>query len=387
MEFRRPNSKFCRSFANITSGNRGLIGIHLSSPNFRKMHEKLSMARYRHTANDANTPGSEIKRSILLSLLLAVMVLAACLLMPGAAQAQWPNRAIHLIVPYGAGSNMDTIARLIAAKLGEQLRQTVIVENKVGGGTIIGTNAIAKSAADGYTLGLANTTSQTVVGAFTPNLPFDPIKDFSPIAMIATSPFVLIGSSKGPAKTLDEFVALAKANPGKLSYASAGMATLTHLAGELVARKTGIDLIHVPYRGAEQSMIDVVAGRIDLMVGTIAPTLGYLRSGNLRALAVMSETRSPLLPDVPTIGEAGAPGCEAVQWIGLVAPAGIPDAIIKRLNSDIATIVNSPEVQKSFNLQGITPAAGSTEAMAARIRADIVKWKEVAIDATINGTK
>lgn len=350
------------------------------------MEEGFSMIRHRYTANDSNTRGLESKRPMLRwSLLFAAMVSAACLLVPGVAQAQWPNRVIRLIVPFGAGSSSDTIARIIAAKLSEQLSQRVIVENKVGASTIIGTDAIAKSAPDGYTLGLANTSSHAASAAFTPNLPFDPIKDFSPIAMIGSSPFLLIAPPKGRAKTLEEFVALAKANPGKLSYASAGTATLTHLAGELVEWKTGINLIHVPYRGSEQSLIDLLAGRVDLLVGTIAPTLASIRQGNLRAFAIMSETRSPLLPDVPTVGEAGAPGCEAALWTALVAPAGVPAAIIERLNQAVTTIVNSPEVQESLKIQGITPETGSPEVVAARIRADIVKWKEVT--TKINDTK
>jgi tripartite-type tricarboxylate transporter receptor subunit TctC len=336
-------------------------------------------------ANGANTGNMQSKRPMLWSLLLAAVVSAAGLLAPGKAQAQWPNRVIRIIVPFGAGSSSDTIARIIAAKLSEQLKQQVIVENRVGASTIIGTDAIAKSAPDGYTLGLANTTTHAASGALTPNLPFDPIKDFAPIAMIGSSPFVLIGSSQGPS-TLKEFVALAKGKPGKLSYASAGTGTLTHLAGELVKWKTGIDVLHVPYRGSEQSVIDLLAGRIDLMVGAIPPTLAHIREGKLRAFAIMGETRDPALPDVPTIGEAGVPGAEAGLWTALVAPAGVPAAIIARLSQTVTAIVNSPEVQQSLKVQGITPDSGSAEAVAARIRADIVKWKEVVAGARISGT-
>ena len=337
------------------------------------------MTRYRYTVKGANTRGLKSKRPPLRwSLLIASMALVAYLSVPRVAQAEWPDHVIRLIVPFGAGSSSDTIARIIAAKLSEQLPQRVIVENRVGAGTIIGTDAIAKSAPDGYTLGLANTSSHAVSAAFTPNLPFDPIKDFSPIAMIGSSPLLLIAPPQGHAKTLEEFIALAKAEPGKLNYASAGTATLTYLAGELVKWKTGINVIHVPYRGSEQSLIDLMAGRIDLLVGTIAPTLASIRQGNVRAYAIMSETRSPLLPDVPTVGEAGAPGCEAALWTALVAPKGVPAAIIARLNRAISTIVNSPEVQELLKIQGVTPEFGSPEAVAARIRTDVVKWKEVA---------
>ncbi len=344
------------------------------------------MAQYRPTANLAHTRSlqSEHPRAWW-SLLFSAMVLTAFLSVPRVAQAEWPNHVIHLIVPFGAGSSSDTIARIIAAKLSEQLPQRVIVENKVGASTIIGTDAIAKSVPDGYTLGLANTSSHAATAAFTPNLPFDPIKDFSPIAMIGSSPFLLIASPQSRAKTLEEFVALAKAEPGKLSYASAGTGTLTHLAGECVKWKTGINVTHVPYRGSEQSLIDLMAGRIDLLVGTIAPTLGSIREGKLRAYAIMSETRSPLLPDVPTIGHAGVPGCEAALWTALVAPKGVAVAIIARLNQAVSKIVESPEVQESLKIQGVTPEFGSPEAVAERIRADVVKWKEVA--AKISNTK
>lgn len=354
--------------------------VQPSSKMFEIVQNELNMKPHSVVAIETKKP-SRIPFLILLSKL----IFYSLLIMPNAARAQWPDHVIRLIVPYGVGSNMDTVARLIAAKLGEQLQQSVIVENRVGGTTIIGTNAIAKSAPDGYTLGLANTTSQTVSAAFTPNLPFDPIKDFSPIATIGTSPFVLLGTAQNRVKTLKDFIALAKANPGQVRYASAGVATLTHLAGELVARKTGIKLVHVPYRGAEQSMVDLAAGRIELMVGTIAPTLGYIRAGKLRALAIMDEAPSSLLPDVPTISEAGAPGCEAVQWIALVAPAGVPKAIVMRLNQDIATIIKGREIQNSFKVMGITPAFGSPEDLAARIQADVLKWKEAAV--SISGTK
>lgn len=298
------------------------------------------------------------------------------LILPGTTYASWPDHPIRLIVPYGAGSNMDTVARIVATKLSARLHEAVVVDNRVGGSTIIGTNAIAKAAPDGYTIGLANTTSQTVSAAFSASLPFDPVKDFSPIAMIGTSPFVLIGPAQG-AKTLKEFIDHAKARPGRLRYASAGVATLTHLSGELFARKTGIKLIHIPYRGAEQSMIDVAAGRIELMVGTIAPTLGYILAGKLRALATMDKSRSRLLPDVPTIAEAGAPDCEAVQWIALVAPANVPADIVARLNHEVAAIVNSADMQNSFRLMDITALSETPGQLAARISSDVKKWKDV----------
>jgi tripartite-type tricarboxylate transporter receptor subunit TctC len=334
------------------------------------------------------TPRSgEAIRLRLWSLIVALIISAACLLVPQAARADWPDRVIRIIVPFGAGSSSDTIARVVASKMSEQLRQQVIIENRVGGSTIIGTEQIAKAAPDGYTIGLANTSTHAVTAALMAKLPFDPTKDFSPIAMIGSSPLLLLGSPAKPSKTLQEFVRLAKAQPGALTYASAGTATLTHFAGELVKWKTGIDVVHVPYHGTEESLIDLMTGRIDMVVGTIAPSLAQIREGKLLAFALLSDKRSPLLPDVPTNSEAGAPDCEAALWTAFVAPLGVPPANITRLNQAVVAAVNSPEVQNALNIQGITPEYGSPEEVAARIRTDVEKWKAVAVSAKISGTE
>ena len=218
------------------------------------------------------------------TLLLFVSLCTALTHIAQPALAQWPERPIKLIVPFAAGSSSDTIARIIGAKLGERLGQQIVVENRVGGSTVIGTDAVAKAAPDGYTLGLANTTTHAASAALNANLPFDPVKDFIPVAMIGSSPFVLISAPQVPAATLAEFVALAKSKPGVLSYASAGTGTLAHLAGELFKRQAGIDVTHVPYRGTAQSMVDLMQGRIELSVSTIPPTLQQIREGKLRAL-------------------------------------------------------------------------------------------------------
>jgi tripartite-type tricarboxylate transporter receptor subunit TctC len=299
--------------------------------------------------------------------------------------AEWPDRPIKMIVPFSAGSSSDTIARIMAAKMGERLGQQIVVENRVGGSTIIGTDFVAKSAPDGYTLELANTTTHAASAALNTSLPFDPVKDFAPVAMIGVSPFVLIGATQVEAKTLKDFVALAKAKPGSLSYASAGTGTLAHLAGELFKRKAGVDITHVPYRGSAQSMIDLMQGRIDLSVSTIPPTLQHIREGKLRGLATMSEKRNVSLPDTPTVAEAGIPGCEAALWTAIVVPAGVPADIIKRLNAAVLTAVATPEIQQALTIQGVEPEPGPPEAVAERIKADIVKWKDVVAAAKITG--
>lgn len=308
---------------------------------------------------------------------------AAFVLLPGSAQAAWPDRIVRIVVPFGAGSSSDTIARIIAAKLGEKLGQQFIVENRVGGATILGTNTIAKAAPDGYTLGLANTSTHAATAAVYNDLPFDATKDFTPIGMIGSSPFLLIGSPKLPAKTLKDFAAMAKAAP-KYSYASAGTGTLTHLAGELVKWKLGIQVTHIPYRGTEQSVADLLTGRIDMIVATIPPVLGQIREGDLKPYAVMSTKRVSIIPDIPTIGEAGAPGCEAALWSALVAPAGLPADVTRTLNQALGEIVNSKDVQETFRTQGVTPEPGSPEATAETIRNDIVRWKQVANEANIH---
>jgi tripartite-type tricarboxylate transporter receptor subunit TctC len=303
------------------------------------------------------------------------------------ARAEWPDRPIKLIVPFTAGSSSDTIARLIAAKIGERLNQQIVVENRVGGSTIIGTDAVAKAAPDGYTLGLANTTTHAASVALNASLPFDPVKDFAPVAMIGSSPFVLISSPHTPAPTLGKLIELAKAKPGGLSYASAGTGTLAHLAGELFKHQAHVEITHVPYRGSAQSMVDLIAGRIDLSVSTIPPTLPHIREGKLRALATMSEQRNVMLPEVPTTAEAGVPGCEAALWTALVVPAAVPDEIVQRLNAAVTAVVSAPDTQQLLKVQGVDPEPGPPQAVAERIKADIAKWREVVATANIAVTR
>lgn len=315
---------------------------------------------------------------------LTLLAALALLFSPNAeAQPSWPERPLKLIVPFTAGSSSDTIARLVAAKMGDQLGQQVIVENRVGGSTIIGTDAIAKSAPDGYTLGLANTTSHAASAALTPKLPFDPLKDFTPIGMIGASPFVLVSSPQLPASKLNELVDLGKAKPGVLSYASAGTGTLAHLAGELFKRRAAIDVVHVPYRGTAQSTLDLMQGRIDLSVSTIPPTLQQIRQGKIRALAVMSEKRNEMIPEVPTVAEGGVPGCEAELWTAIVVPTGVRDEIVDRLNRALNAVVNSRDVQEALKIQGVEPQPGPPETVTNVIKTDLRKWRDVVATAKI----
>jgi tripartite-type tricarboxylate transporter receptor subunit TctC len=320
---------------------------------------------------------------MLRALVLLSLVAAGFGTAPGALAATWPERPLRLIVPFTAGSSSDTIARIVAAKMGDRLGQQIIVDNRVGASTVIGTNLVAKAAPDGYTLGLANTTTSAAAVALNSSLPFDPVKDFAPIGMIGSSPFILVSSPSLAVSTLKDLVSLAKAKPGSLNYASAGVGTLAHLAGELFKHQADIDITHIPYRGSAQSMLDLMQGRIELSVSTIPPTLQYVREGRLRALAVMSGKRNAMLPDLPTVAEAGVPGCEAALWTALVAPAGVPADIIKRLNEVMIQVVSSPDLQRSLTVEGVDPEPGSPAAVTATIAADIVKWRGVVAAAHI----
>jgi tripartite-type tricarboxylate transporter receptor subunit TctC len=315
----------------------------------------------------------------------AILVLAIAIVAVSTqgARAEWPDRPIKMIVPFPAGSSSDTVGRIVAAKMGERLGQQIIVENRPGGSTVIGTDLVAKSAPDGYTIELANTTTHAASVALNASLPFDPVKDFAPVAMIGSSPFVLISATQLDVKTLKDVVAMAKAHPGKLSYASAGTGTLAHLAGELFKSKAGVDITHVPYRGSGQSMFDLMQGRIELSVSTIPPTLQHIREGKLRALAVTGEKRNSMLPDIPTVAEAGVPGCEAALWNAILVPARTPADIVNRLHEAVLGALATTDVNQALTIQGIDPEPGPPEALAKKIAADIVKWREVVAAAHI----
>jgi tripartite-type tricarboxylate transporter receptor subunit TctC len=294
-----------------------------------------------------------------------------------AARAEYPDRPIRLIVPFQPGSISDNIARILAAKFNQRLGWQMVVEARVGGSSIVGTEAVARSAPDGYTMGLANTTSHAASAGLSAKLPFDPVKDFTPIGMVGSSPFVLVASKHVPVTNMSELIALAKSRPGKLTYASAGTATLAHLGGELFKKLAGVDIAHIPYRGTSQSVFDLMEGRVDLLVGTISGTAPFIRDGRLRALAVMSETRNAALPDVPTVAEVGVPGCEVALWTALVLPARAPPEIVARLSRELMAIVALPDVQEALRNQGVEPEWGSATVAAARISADVAKWGDV----------
>jgi tripartite-type tricarboxylate transporter receptor subunit TctC len=316
----------------------------------------------------------------------ALIVLAA-VLGANVAQAQtarWPDRPIRFIVPFTAGSSSDIVARLVAQKLGERLGQQLVVENRVGGGGSLGTEQVARADPDGTTLGLANTSTHAVA-ASAAAINYDPVKDFAPVSMLGSSPFVLALYPGVPVKTVAELIALAKSKPHTLNYASAGPATLAHLAGALFEKMAKIEMTHVPYRGTAQSTLDLLEGRVEMQFGTIPPTLAQIRDGKLRALAVTGAMRNGALPDVPTIAESGIAGYECSLWQAIVAPAGTPAAIVARLNREVNAALDDPTVRAAFAKQGVEVEGGSPEALATRIRADVTKWRDVMASAGITG--
>jgi len=319
-------------------------------------------------------------------LLVAVLVVVAAVSFAHAqanGDASWPDRPIRLIIPFQAGSSSDVIGRIVAQRLSDRLGQQIVVDNRVGGGSIVGTDAVAHAAPDGYTLGLANTSTHASAYGLTANLPYDPIRDFAPVAMIGSAPFVVLASPKLEARTVAEVIALAKAKPGSLSYASAGLATMAHLSGALFEKMADVQLVHVPYRGTGQSMFDIMEGRVDLLFGTIAPSLPHVREGKLRALATTGARRNAALPEIPTMAEAGLPGYESALWTAIVVPAGTSPAIVERLNREVVAIVQSPEARAALDQQGVETDPGTPEALGRRIRDDVAKWRGVIQSAGI----
>jgi tripartite-type tricarboxylate transporter receptor subunit TctC len=309
----------------------------------------------------------------------------AAIALASAQTETWPTRQIRMIVPLPAGAAVDVIGRLVAAKLGEKLGQTIVVENRAGASGAIGTDAVAKSAPDGYTLGMATTTTHVTNAIVNPKLAYDPVRDFTPLALIGVVPYVLSVSPKLPAKDVRELLALAKSKPGMLSYSSVGLGSVAHLATELLSSMTGIKLNHVPYRSATQAVVDLAEGRIDITFGTLGSSLPLIKDGRIRALAVSTLKRAAQAPDVPTMVEAGVPGFETSLWFALVAPAKLPAPIAARLNREVNAIISDAAVVKGLDVQAMQPQPESIERMADLIRTDLAKWRDIAIRAGVKG--
>jgi tripartite-type tricarboxylate transporter receptor subunit TctC len=303
-------------------------------------------------------------------------ILLAALVIGAGAQAQqpYPNHPIKLIVPFAAGGNTDVMGRIVAAKLSETLGQQMVVENRTGAGTVVGTDMVAKAPADGYTL-LFTTVAHAVNPGLYKKLPFDPVADFQPVALVAQVPLVIVVNPTLPVTDLKGLIALLKANPGKYSYGSAGNGSALHLGPELFKAVAGVDIVHVPYRGAAPALNDLLSGQLAMMTDAVSTSAQYVRAGTLRALAVTTPQRASILPEVPTAAEAGLRGYEAYTWVAFFAPAGTPRPIVDRLVQDAHKAVAEPAVrQRLVELGGEIVTDSTPESLAVFLRAEMAKW-------------
>jgi len=298
------------------------------------------------------------------------------------AQARWPQRPIRLVIPFAPGGSNDIIGRALAAQLTQRFGQSVVVENRGGGGGTIGTDTVAKAAPDGHTLLFASV-SITTNAASKKNLPYDLVKDFQPIGLVASTPFAVVVSNKLEARTLKEFLELAKRNPRTITYGTAGIGAINHLGTELLAQAGGIELLHVPYKGIGPAFNDVMGGNLQMVLPTVASVVQQVKAGRMRALAVTSPERSPLVPDWPTTAEAGLPGFALEAWFGLLAPAGLPAEILARLNGELNTVLGLAEVKEILARDGAIPRPSTPEAFGQLVRSDIERWGKVIRDAGI----
>ena len=306
------------------------------------------------------------------------MLLAAVVVMAGlpARAQEYPGRPVKLIVPFAAGGPADIYARFLAQRLEVALAQPFIVDDRPGAGSVIGTDAAAKSAPDGYTL-LVMSNTHTVNETLVPNKPYALLRDFVPIAPVNYSDLVLVVHPAVAANNLAELLALAKAKPGKLNYASSGPGTPYHMAGELFKAMAGVDIVHVPYRGSSQARTDTIGGQVDMMFDAVTTMSEFAKAGKVRALATTGKVRSSVLPNVPTMSEAGVPGYEAVIWLGIMAPKGTPPEIVRRLNAEITAIVGRPEVRDDWARQGAVAMKMNPEEFGRYIVDDIAKWERI----------
>jgi tripartite-type tricarboxylate transporter receptor subunit TctC len=295
----------------------------------------------------------------------------------------YPTHPIRLIVPFAAGGAADSVARIVGKRVGDALGQTVVVEDRGGGGGIIGTEIVRNSDADGYTLLLGQSGPISINPGIYPKLPYDPEKDFAPISMTTAYPYILVVNPSLGVKTVAEFVALAKSKPGQLNYGTAGVGASNHLLTELFDGKAGIKMTHIPYRGTSLAVADLISGQVQVVFADPVSALAQVRAGTLTALAVTSKDRSPVAPDLPTIAESGYPGFDAIAWHGILAPAGTPPAIIDRLHAEIVKALKDPETIKLIEAQAIQVVGNSPQAFAGFIKQDIVLWKDVAQQAKV----
>ena len=294
----------------------------------------------------------------------------------------YPTRPIKLIVVAPAGGTADNVARTLAAKMSEKLGQQVVVENRPSNAGIVGYEMVARSPADGYTLLMATGTLSTVQALY-PSVTFDAIKDFEPISWVLTTPYVVVAQPTLPVNSMQELVAYAKANPGKLSYSGGTVGAQQHLSGELLKRTNGFDMLYVPYKGSGAMLPDLLAGRLDVAIDNVLLMAQYVKKGTVKGLAVTGATRSPALPDLPTVAESVAPGFQVIGWFGVFAPANTPQPIVRKLNADIAAIMRNPDVANPLLAQGAEPQSGTPEDLRKLLASEIAQWSKVIKEANI----
>jgi tripartite-type tricarboxylate transporter receptor subunit TctC len=316
-------------------------------------------------------------------------VAAFCVLLVAALAAHagaFPDRPVRLVVPFPAGGSTDIISRTLGQQLSELWGQPVVIDNRPGGSTIIGTDLVAKSAPDGHTL-LVTTAPFTIVPSLIDKLPYDPEKDFQPVTLINTTPLVVVVNPSVPAKSVEELIALAKAKPGALNYGSTGSGGSSHLAGELFNVMAGVRIVHVPYKGNAPALNDLVGGHVDIAFNGLTSAMALIKAGKLRPLAVTSLTRAGALPEIPTLDELGLKGFQAVGWNGLSVPARTPKALIGRINADVLKVLHSPELVERLKAEGSDPVGNSPEQFAAFLRDETAKWNKVIKIANIRGLR
>jgi tripartite-type tricarboxylate transporter receptor subunit TctC len=313
------------------------------------------------------------------------LLAATCTAVSGAALAQaWPQKPVTYIVPFPPGGTTDILARAIALKLGPALGTTIVVENKPGAGGNIGSDFVAKSRPDGYTILGGTISSHAINPSIYKSMPYDPVKSFQPVTLIGTNANVLVVGAASPYKSVQEVIAAAKAKPGSISFASAGNGTSQHLSGELFKSLAGIQMEHVPYKGSGPAIQDVMAGHVPMMFDTTVVAAPHIQSGKVRALAVTSTKRVPSLPSVPTMTEAGVKGYEIVSWQGIFAPAGTPKEVVQRLNAEVVKILAMPDIRERLAALGLDPVGNSPDEFAAFQKGEIAKWAKVVKEAKIS---
>ena len=312
-----------------------------------------------------------------------IAALLAVLAQIALAQGGFPVRTITMVVGFAPGGGTDTVARIVAKKVGDSVGQTVIVENKAGAGGTVAVHQVAKSAPDGYTIVLANVGSLAVAPYLIAKLPYDPLRDLAPITMAVEFPNVLVVQPSMPAKTLAEFVQLAKASPGTIGYGSSGIGGIGHLAGALLGIVANIDIVHVPYKGGGPAMQDLLGGQIPAMIATPPTALPHVKAGKIRALATTGAARAALMPDVPTVAESGYPGYEATNWYAYLAPAGTPKDVLARLHRELVEALNAPDVREQLDRQGIEAKPGTPEELTKYMERELATWGKVVKTAKI----